>query len=139
MRKTRKDRLVIKQEAPLPKNMGINKISGAPAVATNTDAIVTRYNGKGEIDNTLTPEQTVIEAITIGQNTTYRAKKKPLGKLYDPFTVKDNPQNRIDAINKRTALPLFNFRSITTNAFECYIKYMKTGQNSWLIIAEREI
>jgi hypothetical protein len=108
-----------------------------PKDSTEQSATILKYdrNGKGldKLDNS----KLCAESIVNGNISIFKIKAKRGGQFYNP--LKDNSNYGLDKKDKVTKDDMFKLREVKETAFKNYVQFLKTKQDSFLFIAEREV
>lgn len=109
-----------------------------PSRVSEDSIQVVRFNSKGRSDANSEHKFSEVEACAqqtnVGRNQIYKVKSRRGGKLFNPLVGGSN----IAAVDKTSNNPMYQFREVNQQAFDAYVKFLKTGYDSYLLNAERE-
>lgn len=74
--------------------------------------------------------------ITSGNNVIFKVKSSRNGKLYNP--IEENNTYGLDKLQRDSKDLMFKLVEVNEKCFKNYLQFLKTRNNSYLTIAERE-
>ncbi len=99
---------------------------------------VVHYNTKGQSDDKLkkqfTEDQSAAISIPATTGVTYKVRAKRGGQLYNPYS-----DGSLEQRDRTTNEIRYRLKTVTPKAFEHYITFLKTNNQSSLVKAQREI
>jgi hypothetical protein len=99
----------------------------------------TRYDAEGkselELGKKLKDSEACAFVAKSGLHSVFKIKSARGGELYNPSK---HGRSGLTSVNKNNNDPMFVYREVNVQAFEAYLKFLQTGYDSYLLIAERE-
>lgn len=103
----------------------------------NSKSLKTRYNIKGLTDIKVNDNDATAIDIRTGRDVVYKVKIANNGKVFNPNNISGS--YGLDRNEKPSGSPMFKFREVTERCFTAYLQFLKTNNDSYLSICEREI
>ncbi len=121
----------------------LNSITRVKDNTENADFVVAvvRYDTEGKNDKAkkkkLTDQEACALQLTAGKNKIYKIKAKRGNELFNPQRI--GMLYSLDMMDRITNDAMFKFKEVTEKAFQNYVSFLQTKQESLLNMAERDV